>query len=207
MTSSRARETAARTTAHAETWRALMRWSLVPTFALLTTLGAQVAIPIPPLGVPQTLQTLVVLLCAMTLGPRLGTLSMAFYVVAGVVGVPLFADGEAGWLTVFGQTGGYLLGFVACQPVAHAIIRRHDGSLRGWGAVVLAGLAVHAVVFAIGVPWLYAVRRIDPQAADLTVWQTVFGGFLVFVPGTVLKVAIATVLGRTLLPEVARTVW
>lgn len=187
--------------------RALLRLTAVPLFALLTALGAMVAFPIPPFGVPQTLQTLMVLLCAMALGPKLGMASMGLYLLAGVVGVPLFAQGEAGWATVFGQTGGYIIGFIACQPVAHAIIRRPDGSVRGWGAIVAAGLAVHAVVFACGVPWLYAVRTLDPDAAPITLAQAVFGGFVVFIPGTILKVAVATILARMFLPGVARRIW
>ena len=96
---------------------------------------------------------------------------------------------------------------MACQPVAHAIIRRPDGSVRGWGSVVVAGLAVHAVVFAIGVPWLYLVRNLDPQADPITLGRAVFGGFVVFIPGTVIKVAIATLLAVMFLPGVARRLW
>lgn len=185
----------------------LLRALAVPGFALLTALGAVVAIPLPPFGVPQTLQTLMVLLCALALGPKLGMASMLVYIAAGIVGVPLFAEGEAGLVTILGQTGGYLLGFVACQPVAHAIIRRPDGAVRGWGSVVVAGLAVHAVVFAIGVPWLYLVRNLDPQADPITLGRAVFGGFVVFIPGTVIKVAIATLLAVMFLPGVARRLW
>lgn len=187
--------------------RALLRALAVPGFALLTALGAMVAVPLPPFGVPQTLQTLMVLLCALALGPKLGMASMLVYIAAGIVGVPLFAEGEAGLVTILGQTGGYLLGFVACQPVAHAIIRDRDGAVRGWGSVILAGLAVHAVVFAIGVPWLYLVRNLDPQADPITLGRAVFGGFVVFIPGTVIKVAIAALLAVMFLPGVARRLW
>jgi len=179
----------------------------VPGFALLTALSALVAFPIPPFGVPQTLQTLAVLLCALALGPRLGVLSMALYVLCGIVGVPMFAEGDAGLATILGQSGGYLIGFVACQPIAHAIIRRDDRSLRGWSAVVLAGIAVHAVVFAIGVPWLYAVRTLDPKTPDPTVWWAVYGGCVVFLPGMVLKTAIATGLAMMYRPDITRRFW
>ncbi len=186
---------------------ALLRLSGVPAFALLTAIGAAVAFPIPPFGVVQTLQTLAVLLCALAMGPRLGILSMVLYVVCGIVGVPMFAEGEAGWATLLGQTGGYLVGFIACQPVAHAIIRRTDRSFRGWGAVVVAGIAVHTVVFAIGVPWLYFVRTWDPATPDPTVWGAINGGCVAFLPGMALKVAIATLLAVMFRPEIGRRVW
>lgn len=187
--------------------RLWLRLAAVPAFTLLTAFGAMVAFPIPPFGVPQTLQTLMVLLCALSLGPRLGAASMGLYLLAGIIGVPMFAEGDAGWATILGQTGGYLLGFIACQPVAHAIIRTPDNHIRGWGSVVLAGLAVHAVVFAIGVPWLYFVRRFDPGTEPITLGQALFGGFVVFIPGMILKVAIATLLARMFLPGVARRLW
>lgn len=189
-----------------QTLRLLLRLAAVPTFALFTALGAMVAVPLPPFGVPQTLQTLMVLLCALALGPKLGMASMLVYIGAGIVGVPLFAEGEAGWVAILGQTGGYLVGFVLCQPVAHAIIRRPDGSVRAWPSVVVAGLAVHAVVFAIGVPWLYLVRRFDPSADPITLARAVFGGFVVFIPGTVLKIAIATLLALMFLPPPTRQI-
>lgn len=187
--------------------RLWLRLAAVPAFTLLTAFGAMVAFPIPPFGVPQTLQTLMVLLCALSLGPRLGAASMLLYLFAGVIGVPMFAEGEAGWATILGQTGGYLVGFVLCQPVAHAIIRRPDDSFRGWAAVILAGLAVHAVVFAVGVPWLYLVRLLDPQTDAITLAQAAFGGFVVFLPGTVLKVAVATLLACIFVPAIARRPW
>lgn len=190
-----------------ELHRALLRWVSVPGFALLTALGAQAAFPLPPFGVPQTLQTLAVLLCALAMGPRLGVLSMVVYLLCGVVGVPLFADGQTGWATILGQTGGYLVGFIACQPIAHAIIRRDDRSFRGWGSVVAAGVAVHAAVFAIGVPWLYFVRRFDPDTQTVTLWQAFMGGCVVFLPGMVLKTAIATMLAVMFRPEIARRFW
>lgn len=180
---------------------------MVPGFALLTTLGAMVSFPMPPFGIPQSLQTLAVLLCALSLGPKLGLLSMLVYLGAGIVGVPMFADGEAGWATIIGQTGGYLLGFALCQPVAHLIIRRRDGSLRGWGSVIAAGVAVHAVVFVVGVPWLYTVRLLDPQTDPITTWDACYHGCVVFLPGMILKTGIATVLALMFRPEMARRVW
>ena len=174
---------------------------------MLTAIGAQIAFPMPPWGIPQSLQTLAVLLCALTLGPMLGAMSMLLYIVAGLIGVGVFANGESGWQSLIGQTGGYLIGFVLCQPVARWIIRHPDRGFRGWAAVIVAGIAVHAVVFAIGVPWLYVVRATDPGAAALTVRDAFFYGCVVFLPGMALKTAIATVLAVMFRPEIARKAW
>ncbi|MEM9372973.1 MAG: biotin transporter BioY [Planctomycetota bacterium] len=185
----------------------LWRLLAVPGFALLTAVGAHIAFPMPPWGVPQSLQTLAVLLCALTLGPMLGMTSMLLYLIAGLVGVGVFANGESGWQSIIGQTGGYLVGFVACQPVARWIVRTPTGGYRGWLSVVVAGLAVHAVVFGFGVPWLYGVRATDPEAAALTVGDAMFHGCVVFLPGMVLKTGIATGLAFMFRPEIGRRIW
>lgn len=176
-------------------------WALgVPGFALLTALGAQVAIPTPPDGVPMTLQTLFVVLAAMCLGPRAGAMSMGLYVLAGMVGVPMFAEGAVGLEVILGQTGGYLVGFIACQPVVGWIVRGRDGTPRGWLAIVLAVLAAHAVVFAIGVPWLAAVR-------GFTLERAIVGGMVPFLPGMVAKSITAVLIGLVVMPWCVRRVW
>ncbi|MET0693611.1 MAG: biotin transporter BioY, partial [Propionibacteriaceae bacterium] len=55
-------------------------------------LTAQLAIPLPFTPVPLSLQTFSVLLVAAVLGSTRGLLSMALYVVAGMAGLPWFAQ-------------------------------------------------------------------------------------------------------------------
>lgn len=176
-------------------------WALgIPGFALLTAGGAYVSVPLPPDGVPMTLQTLFVVLAALCLGPRAGSLSMLLYVAAGVVGVPLFAEESVGLAVILGQTGGYIVGFVACQPIVGMIVRRSDGLPRGWLAIVAAVLAAHAVIFAMGVPWLAIVR-------GFTLERAVEGGMLPFLPGMVVKSVIAVLIGLAAAPWCVRRVW
>ncbi len=176
-------------------------WALgIPGFALLTALGAYVAIPLPPDGVPMTLQTLFVVLAALCLGPRAGSLSMLAYIAAGVVGVPLFAEESVGLEVILGQTGGYIVGFLACQPVVGMIVKGRDGLPRGWLAIVVAVLAAHAVVFAIGVPWLAIVR-------GFTLARAIDGGMVPFLPGMVIKSVIAVLVGLAVAPWCVRRVW
>ena len=63
----------------------------VALFAGRTAVGAYVRIPLP--AVPLTLQTAAVLLSGILLGPRMGALSQAVYVVTGLIGLPVFAQG------------------------------------------------------------------------------------------------------------------
>ncbi len=186
---------------------ALLKLLSIPTFAFLTAVGAQVAIPTPPFGLPVTLQTLMVLLAAMALGPRLGFASMALYLVTGIIGIGVFAEGEAGIAVLLGQSGGYLIGFLVCQPIAHYLIKKRDGSIRGWLALFLAGIAVHLVVFAIGVPWLWWIHQVDDVGGPLSWPLAIKYGFVVFIPGILIKSGLAAGIAAFALPHVARKLW
>ncbi len=169
-------------------------------FALLTSLGAQVSIPLPPDGVPMTLQTLAVLCAALCLGPRLGAVSMLLYLLLGVLGGAVFAQGSKGLAVLLGQTGGYLVGFVLCQPVVGMIARRRDGAPRGWLAMIAAVLAGNAVVFALGVPWLALTNGYG-------LGRALEGGFYPFIPGLIVEAIAAVAIGRLAAPMASRRPW
>lgn len=196
-------------TSHASSDTVALRAAMIGLFALLAGIGAQIQFPLPPFGVPQTLQTLVVILAALHLGPRWGSISMLLYLVVGAIGAPIFSKGDAGLAVILGQTGGYLVGFVLSQPIIARCVRKPGGSARGWGGIVLASLLGHAVVFAIGVPWLYAVRKLgtDPTLDPITWTGAIYGGFVVFIPGTVLKTVIAVLIARVSLPWAMKKIW
>jgi biotin transport system substrate-specific component len=180
--------------------RALQALLVSAIFALFTSFSALVAIPLPPDGVPMTLQSLAVLCAALCIGPRLGALSMLIYLAVGIVGGSVFAGGEKGFGVIAGQTGGYLVGFVLCQPVVGVIARRRDGSVRGWLALVASVLAGNCVIFGLGVPWLGFVNGYSLSRA-------LEGGFYPFFPGLVIKAAAAVLIGRVAAPLATRRLW
>jgi len=80
-------------------------------FGAMTAVGAWLIIPFPL--VPITLQTLFLNLAAALLGGYLGALSQIIYISLGIIGLPVFAGGKAGFGVLMGPTGGYLAGFIA----------------------------------------------------------------------------------------------
>lgn len=65
-----------------------------------------------PWGVPFTLQTFAIALAGFVLGKKYGTVSVALYVLIGLIGVPVYAGMHAGPGVLFGTSGGYLFGFI-----------------------------------------------------------------------------------------------
>src|SRR3954451_10783788 len=87
--------------------------ALVLAAVALTALSAQISFYLPGNPVPVTGQTFAVLLSGAALGANRGATAMLLYILVGMIGVPVFADGNHGVDVVTGATGGYLIGFLA----------------------------------------------------------------------------------------------
>ncbi len=121
--------------------------ALVAVFAgVISAATLAPAIPVGPVGVPITLQTLAVALTAMILGPWRGFAATALYLLVGFAGLPVFAGGASGLGTLAKPSAGYLLAF----PLAALLIgwlaqkvvaRANRGTGVKWGLLFLAGLA------------------------------------------------------------------
>ena len=80
---------------------------------LLLTISAKIKIPFYP--VPMTMQTFVVLFIGITLGSKIGLLTVSLYLFEGIYGLPVFAgtpEKGIGFIYFTGPTMGYLLGFL-----------------------------------------------------------------------------------------------
>ena len=128
---------------------------------LLIALSARISTAIPGTTVPQSAQTLAVLLVGGFLGARLGSLALLGYLAFGALGAPVFADGASGWTHLFGPTSGYLLGFVLAAALVGWSADR--GKLYRIGSTLVVMLAGHAVI--LGAGWLGLVRSLGPTAA------------------------------------------
>ncbi len=124
----------------------------VGAFALLTALGARIAVPLPGTPVPFTFQVVAVLLAGWMLGPRLGAASQAAYLAAGAAGLPVFAAG-GGLAYLLGPTGGYLLAYPLAAGLVGLACTREAGLARQ-AAGLVGGVAV---IHLGGVAWLAAV--------------------------------------------------
>jgi biotin transport system substrate-specific component len=131
-------------------------------FTAILSVGAFVAIPAG--SVPFTLQVYVVLLAGITLGPRLGVLSVVAYLILGLF-APVYAGGTSGLGALFGPTGGYLLGFVGAALVAGLIACRGEWTVP---RLLVAGFAGLVPIYGLGAMWLAVQLSLTPSEAVLT---------------------------------------
>jgi len=161
------------------------------------SLLAQVAIPVPGSPVPVTGQTLAVLLIGTTYGARLGLMTFATYLLAGVAGAPIFAPSGAsanhGLDRLLGATGGYLFGMlVASFLLGYLADRKADQKFKTSFPALLLG---DAVIFFFGLTWLHYSLELS--------WSATFAaGLTPFIFGEMLKIAITA----TSLPLVWRRI-
>ena len=81
-------------------------------FSILIALSSKISVPFYP--VPMTMQTMLVLLSGIILGSKYGCLTLIFYIIEGMIGLPVFSgtpEKGIGLTYMLGPTGGYILGF------------------------------------------------------------------------------------------------
>jgi biotin transport system substrate-specific component len=151
---------------------------LVTGAAALVGLLAQLSIHIPHTPVPVTGQTLGVLLAGSALGWRRASLAMSLYLVAGLAGLPWFADHTSGYPSA---SFGYIIGFVAAGALTGYLASR--GADRKVGRTIVSMVAGELLIYAIGVPWLAV-------ATHQSLLWALHWGMVVFVAGDIIKAAI-----------------
>ncbi|WP_027365680.1 biotin transporter BioY [Desulfotruncus alcoholivorax] len=129
---------------------------LMAMFASLAVVAALLFRFLGGMIVPFSLLPFVVLLAGGLLGPKLGAMSMFLYVVMGLLGIPVFEKAPYGGPAyVFSPTFGFLIGFIVAAYVVGLILqgKRDAGAVR-LATAMLAGVVV---IYAVGLPYLYAI--------------------------------------------------
>ncbi|MGH7481436.1 MAG: biotin transporter BioY [Longimicrobiales bacterium] len=160
--------------------RLLLDALLVLGGSLLVAGSARLAVHLPFTPVPVTGQTAAVLLVGAALGSRRGALAMAAYLAQGLAGFPVFAGGGCCLPWLLGPTAGYLWSYPLAAFVVGALAER------GWDrrpAGAVAAMAIgNALIYVVALPWL---------AAFVGVGNVLEAGLLPFIPGDLLKIALA----------------
>ena len=104
-----------------------------------------------PIGaVPISLANFVICLTAWLLGPKFGTLSVAVYLLIGLVGVPVFSGYGAGIAKLAGPTGGYLVGYLLLAFIGGLFIEKSKGQPIVSGIGLVLG---DAACYVLGTAW------------------------------------------------------
>lgn len=164
--------------------------------AIVIVLGFIPPVPIPLLPVPITAQSMGVMLAGCIIGAKRGALAYALLVVLVAVGLPVLSGGRGGLNVLMGPTGGYIFGWIIGAFVtgflAEKLVREGQTPAKQMTGFFIASVVGGiGVVYLCGMPWLSVVAG-TPFPAVLT-------GSLAFIPGDLVKAAIATLAARAVI--------
>ncbi len=161
---------------------------LMTMTALMVALMAvfsQIVIPLPL--VPINLALLAVLLCGFLLPKRWAMVAVLCYLLMGAVGLPVFAGFRGGPQALFGNTGGYLLGYIFTVLLIAQFEGWADSFMKRLMLSVLAVLACYLP----GTLWLMSLT-------GRTLSQVLPVAVLPFLPGDAVKCLLAAMLAPRL---------
>lgn len=166
--------------------------SMVALFAaLMAVMGLIPKIDLP-FGVPITLQSLGVMLAGCLLGARRGLQSMALFLLAVAVGLPLLSGGRGGLGVFMAPSAGYLVGYALAAGVTGALMARLPSqtpmraAISAFIASVLGGLVF---LHALGIAGLMALAKMPLDKALMV--------DLAFVPGDLIKCVLCAIVVHT----------
>ena len=118
--------------------------------SILLTISAKIKIPFYP--VPMTMQTFMVLFLGITLGAKIGLLTISLYLFEGIFGLPVFAgtpEKGIGLIYFTGPTMGYLIGFLVAVYFAGSF-KYDKGTINTFLKLIFS----ISFVYILGMIWL-----------------------------------------------------
>ena len=147
------------------------------------TLAVMANIRIPLWPVPITMQTFGIFLIAFFFGSRKGIVTILLYIISGVLGFGVFAGYKSGFTAIIGPTGGYIIGFIAMVFVVGKLIEKGFGRTKK--SVLYCMIVGEVILLICGLTGLYFYLGIA------SIWKVLMLGFVPFIIGDVIKIAMA----------------
>tara|TARA_B100000073_G_scaffold237179_2_gene198512 strand:+ start:332 stop:868 length:537 start_codon:yes stop_codon:yes gene_type:complete len=163
---------------------------LISTFtALIAVLGMIPPIPITLIPVPITFQTLGVILTGLLLKPKNAALSVLIFLILVAIGMPLLSGGRGGLGVFLGPSSGFLISWIiAAYTISH--IRNHLG-VSLISCIISSTIGGILLMYPIGIFFMSIVTGLALESA--------FFASLVFIPGDIFKVIIASMISTPVL--------
>lgn len=167
--------------------------SLVALFPAMMAATAGIAIPFG--GLPAiTLQTIFVFMAALTLGPRLGSLSMIIYVFMGLIGLPVFANFRGGLGVITGGHGGFIIGFIFSAYLV-GIMKNINFLNKLMGYRFLTLVLGNVVIYLFGASYIAYLTN--------TSLPSVLASFTQYLPGDFIKIIIVLYVHSRIRPHLS----
>lgn len=131
---------------------------------------------------PFTLQTYIIILVAVVFGWKIGLMATGGYILAGIAGLPVFAEYGSGIERILGQYGGFYFGFLMAAAVCGYLAE--SATPKSYVRNISIWLIGHLIVLLLGFSWLWKI--VPPE----TSWTDQLEPLI---PGMMIKVALGLI--------------
>ena len=189
--------------------KSTLKISFIALFAAIICVGCFIRIP---LGViPIVLQNVLCVLSGVLLGGLLGGAPTALFLIAGLIGLPVYSGGTGGLAVWLGPTGGFLPGYLLGAVTAGLIAGKPSVEQRKCSVmlVIRVSLAILAGMVILYIPgvirfayWATAAGKVP---VDKTALAYTMGACVIpYIPGDILKIVIAIPVALKVRPVLAQ---
>lgn len=187
----------------------ILKISFIALFAAIICIGCFLRIPLGP--VPIVLQNALCVLTSAILGSFLGGIPTALFLLAGLIGLPVYAGGTSGIAVWAGPTGGFLLGYLLGAVVTGFIAGRPSVSDKkfSWKNLIRITIAIFAGMVILYVPGIIHFARWAEKAGRIPADKTAFAYTMAacvipYIPGDLLKIVVAIPVALKIRPILAQ---
>ena len=150
-----------------------------------------------PIGVvPVSLATFGVMATTMILGEKRAIISVALFIILGVVGLPVFAGMQGGVSVIAGPTGGYIYSYILMVPIVGLASKCLNKTVSSGMFTMLGCLAAMFVNYLVGTIHFMLVADLESKSFISILLTCV----LPFIIGDIIKSILAIIIAPRLKP-------
>ena len=189
--------------------KSILKSTFIAFFAAVICLGAVMRIPLGP--IPIVLQNMLCILISLLLGGFLGAVPTALFLVAGLIGLPVYSGGTGGLAVWAGPTGGFLTGYLIGAFLAGIIAGKPKLEEKAFTWKVFLRLIIAAFVgmIVLYIPgvihftrWAQAAGKVPADKSAFA--YTMAACVIPYIPGDIIKIVIALPIALKLRPVLAQ---
>ncbi|MCQ2575187.1 MAG: biotin transporter BioY [Treponema sp.] len=178
-------------------------------FAAVICVGCFMRIPLGP--VPIVLQNMLCILTGVLLGGYLGGIPTAIFLLAGLIGLPVYSGGTSGLAVWMGPTGGFLPGYLLGAIVAGFIAGKPSVTQKKPDAITIIRVvaAIFAGMIILYIPGVirfafWGLEKGKVPAGSSALRYTMGACVIPFLPGDLVKIIIAIPVALAVRPVLAQ---
>ena len=183
--------------------------AFIALFAAVICVGCFIMIPLGP--VPIVLQNALCILTAVLLGGIFASAPAALFLLAGLIGLPVYSGGSSGIGVWMGPTGGFLLGYLLGAIAAGIIAGKPSVTDKKitLGLALRLSLAMIAGIVILYIPgvihfakWAVGGGRVPAEKSVMA--YTMAACVIPYIPGDIIKLVITIPVALKIRPVIAQ---